>query len=45
MYTFEEYKLPGPENADGVLTQMYGDYMKPPKDQEKNAHAAILNED
>lgn len=45
MYTFEEYKLPGPENADGVLTQMYGDYMKPPKDQDKNAHAAIWNED
>lgn len=44
-YKFEDGKLFGPENADAILTQMYGDYMTPPKDQDKNAHAAILNEE
>ena len=31
-----------PEDYDGVLTQMYGDYMTPPKDADKNAHAAEI---
>lgn len=44
LYSFEEKDLMGPENADAVLKQMYGDYMTPPKDTEKNAHAAILKE-
>ncbi len=44
-YDFEDSKMFGPENADAILTQMYGDYMTPPKDQDKNAHAAVLNED
>lgn len=44
LYDFEEYKLMGPEEYDRVLTQMYGDYMTPPKDADKNAHAAELNE-
>ncbi len=44
LYDFEEYKLMGPEDYDRVLTQMYGDYMTPPKDADKNAHAAELNE-
>ena len=38
LYPFEETKLWGPKYADKVLTQMYGDYMTPPKN--KNAHAA-----
>lgn len=42
LYTFEDAQLMGPENADAVLTQMYGDYMTPPKDQDKNAHAAEM---
>lgn len=44
-YKFEDEKLFGPENADAILTQMYGDYMTPPKDQDKNAHAAVFNEE
>ncbi len=44
MYPFEQYELPGPEDADAVLTQMYGDYMTPPKDHDRNAHAARLEE-
>jgi len=41
-YDFEDDKLMGPVNADAVLTQMYGDYMKPPKEADKNAHAAEM---
>lgn len=44
MYDFETTKLRGPQNAGAVLTQMYGDYMTPPKEQNRNAHAAELNE-
>ena len=44
-YEFEDDKLFGPENYDAILTQMYGDYMTPPKDEDKNAHAAVLNEE
>ncbi len=36
-YAFEEDELMGPVEYDKVLTQMYGDYMKPPEN--KNAHA------
>ncbi len=43
-YKFENYMLFGPENYNGVLRQMYGDYMIPPKDSEKNAHVTILDE-
>ena len=44
-YPFEQYELMGPEDYDAVLTQMYGDYMTPPKAQERNAHAAVLKEE
>ncbi|MBQ1688298.1 MAG: LicD family protein [Lachnospiraceae bacterium] len=44
-YQFESYQLPGPVDYDFVLTQMYGDYMIPPKDCDKNAHAAVLKEE
>ena len=37
-YPFEDTMLPGPVQADQVLRQMYGDYMKIPEN--KNAHAA-----
>lgn len=43
-YVFEDSKLFGPKNADAVLKQMYGDYMTPPKEQDKNAHAAVFEE-
>ncbi len=42
LYQFEDLFLRGPENADHVLTQMYGDYMKPPKDEDKNVHASVV---
>ncbi len=44
LYDFEDSTLRGPENYDAVLKQMYGDYMTPPKDSDKNAHAAYLEE-
>lgn len=42
LYDFEDHKLMGPEDADFVLTQMYGDYMTPPEDADKNAHAVVF---
>lgn len=44
LYPFEQYELRGPVEYDLVLTQMYGDYMTPPKEQDRNAHAAELEE-
>jgi lipopolysaccharide cholinephosphotransferase len=44
LYTFEDMQLMGPEDADKVLTQMYGDYMKEPDDCDKNVHDAYLVE-
>ncbi len=38
LYQFEDIQLNGPENYDFVLTQMYGDYMTPPPDADKNQH-------
>ncbi len=45
LYPFEDMELMGPVNYDAVLTRMYGDYMTPPADAEKNAHAAELIRD
>lgn len=42
LYTFEDSTLHGPIDADFILTQMYGDYMTPPDEKDKNAHAAEL---
>ena len=43
-YRFEDIILMGPENYDFVLTQLYGDYMTPPADKEKNQHyVEIIN--
>jgi len=42
MYPFEDIELRGPVNYDFVLTQMYGDYMTPPPDSEKNHHNTII---
>lgn len=38
MYQFEDTTIRGPVNYDAVLTQMYGDYMTPPKDSDKEHH-------
>lgn len=41
-YEFEDTQLYGPINADYVLKQMYGDYMKPiENDEEKYSHHSI----
>lgn len=38
LYPFEDLMLNGPKNYDFVLTQMYGDYMTPPPESERNHH-------
>lgn len=38
LYEFEDIKLCGPSNYDLILTQMYGNYMVPPKDVDKDHH-------
>jgi len=38
VYDFEDIKLIGPENADAVLTQMYGNYMEFPPEDQRNKH-------
>ena len=37
-YQFENLMLNGPEKYDEFLTHFYGDYMKPPKDADKDKH-------
>ena len=41
-YAFEDIKLLGPEKYDQYLKSLYGDYMTPPKDADKNAHVSEL---
>lgn len=43
-YAFEDVRLWGPENSDFVLRQMYGEYMKPPSEAEKNHHNTKIKE-
>ena len=42
LYDFESLKLNGPYDYDTYLTQIYGDYMNPPKENEKNKHNTEL---
>ena len=44
LYPFEDMTLMGPEDYDGYLKSLYGDYMTPPEDSNKNAHVARLVE-
>lgn len=44
MYRFEDVQLPGPRNYDFYLKQLYGDYMKPPADEDKNKHCTEVIE-
>ena len=37
-YDFEDTKIFGPENYDFVCTQLYGDYMIPPEESNRNHH-------
>ena len=41
-YAFEDMVLIGPEQYDPYLKSLYGDYMTPPKESDRNAHAAQL---
>ena len=41
-YPFEDMTLVGPEQYDPYLKSLYGDYMTPPKEEDRNAHAAEL---
>ncbi len=39
-YPFEDFKLKGPVDYDYFLKRIYGDYMKLPKDKDRNVHQA-----
>ena len=41
-YAFEDMVLVGPVEYDAYLKSLYGDYMTPPKESDRNAHAAEL---
>ncbi len=41
-YTFEDTEIFGPEDYDFVCTQLYGDYMTPPKENERNHHSSEM---
>ena len=46
LYPFEDLMLNGPEDADFVLRQMYGDYMElPPEDQRNHHHIELIEND
>lgn len=38
-YIFEDTEIWGPDDYDTVCTQLYGNYMIPPRDSEKNHHS------
>jgi lipopolysaccharide cholinephosphotransferase len=42
LYPFENIEMIGPQKYDAYLTSLYGDYMTPPKDTDKNAHVSEL---
>ncbi|MBQ7344998.1 MAG: LicD family protein [Oscillospiraceae bacterium] len=41
-YPFEDFSLVGPEQYDVYLRSLYGDYMTPPKESDRNAHVSEL---
>lgn len=41
-YQFEDFSLIGPEQYDAYLKSLYGDYMTPPKESDRNAHVSEL---
>ena len=42
LYPFEDMMLCGPVDYDFVLTQMYGDYMTPPPENERDHHGVSI---
>ena len=45
MLPFESGEYPAPKGYDDLLTNMYGDYMKPPEDDEKSGHFTSVESD
>ena len=45
MLPFESGEYPAPKGYDSLLTNMYGDYMKPPEDDEKSGHFTSVEND
>lgn len=43
-YEFEDTKIWGPEDYDMVCTQLYGDYMTPPSQDDRNHHGTEIIE-
>lgn len=43
LYEFEDIMIRGPVDYHSVLTQMYGDYMTPPKDADKDHHYIMID--
>lgn len=41
-YPFEDMTMTGPEKYDEYLRSLYGDYMTPPKECDRNAHVSEL---
>ena len=44
-YVFEDTTVMSVRDADKWLTQMYGDYMTPPKEEERNKHCTAVAEE
>jgi lipopolysaccharide cholinephosphotransferase len=42
LYSFEDMQLVGPEYYDDYLKSLYGEYMTPPKEADRNAHVSEL---
>lgn len=42
LYPFENMLLSGPEHYDDYLKSLYGDYMVPPEEKDRNAHVSEL---
>ena len=45
LYEFEGLKVNGPYDYDYYLTQIYGDYMKLPPENQRNWHESVILED
>lgn len=43
-YSFEGLMLKGQRDYDRVLSQLYGDYMTPPPQEEQNKHGTVIGE-
>lgn len=41
-YKFEDTKVFGPVDYNTICTQLYGDYMTPPKEEDKNHHSSEI---